>query len=191
MATRVRPHTSLSSSYIRDDRKKNNLLLLVELHDLLHRRRRRAVDQVVVVLDGGPRRRQGDGAEERPFPRNRATRRAGLVDVATALLRRETSLLLGAALRLPQSSVETFRFFREGSMRAALDGAPISQYNNLVRTYDRRQAVRDDERRTTFGSLRQAVLDRALRRRVQSARRLLIACSFLLWWCHCCSVFDK
>ena len=66
--------------------RKNNLLLLVELHDLLDRRRRRAVDQIVVVLDGGPRRRQGDGAEERSFPRNRATRRAGLVDVAPALL---------------------------------------------------------------------------------------------------------
>ena len=45
------------------------LLVIVELHDLLHGRRRRAVDQVVVVLDGGPRRRQGDGAEERSFPK--------------------------------------------------------------------------------------------------------------------------
>ena len=66
--------------------RKNNLLLLVELHDLFHRHWRRAVDQVVVVLDGGTGRRQGDGAEERSFPWNRATRRAGLVDVAPALL---------------------------------------------------------------------------------------------------------
>ena len=58
----------------------------MELHDLLDRRRRRAVDQVVVVLDGGTGRRQGNGAEERSFPWNRATRRAGLVDVAPALL---------------------------------------------------------------------------------------------------------
>ena len=85
----------------------------MELHDLFHRRRRRAVDQIVVVLDGGTGRGQGDGAEERSFPRNRATRRAGLVDVAPALLRREISLLLGAALRLPKPRVETLRFFRD------------------------------------------------------------------------------
>ena len=98
----------------------------MELHDLLHRRRCRAVDQVVVVLDGGTGRRQGDGAEERSFPRNRATRRAGLVDVAPALLRRETSLLLGAALRLPEPRVEAFRFFREDGVAAPFDGAPVS-----------------------------------------------------------------
>ena len=98
----------------------------MELHDLLDRRRRRAVDQVVVVLDGGTGRRQGDGAEERSFPRNRATRRAGLVDVAPAFLRREISLLLGAALSLPEPRVETFRFFREGGVTAALSPPPVS-----------------------------------------------------------------
>lgn len=108
----------------------------MELHDLLDRRRRRAVDQVVVVLDGGTGRRQGDGAEERSFPRNRATRRAGLVDVAPALLRREISLLLGAALRLPEPRVETFRFLREDGVAPSFDGTPISQYNNLVRVDD-------------------------------------------------------
>ena len=121
-ATRFRPHTSLTTATTEII----NLLLLVELHDLLDRRRRRAVDQVVVVLDGGTGRRQGDGAEERSFPRNRATRRAGLVDVAPALLRREISLLLGAALRLPEPRVETFRFLREDGVRAALDGSPFS-----------------------------------------------------------------
>ena len=98
----------------------------MELHDLLHGRRRRAVDQVIVVLDGGPGRRQGDGAEERTIPQSRAARRAGLVDVVPAFLRREISLLLGAALSLPEPRVETFRFFREGGVTAALSPPPVS-----------------------------------------------------------------
>ena len=89
----------------------------MELHDLFHRHWRRAVDQVVVVLDGGTGRRQGDSAEERTIPQGRAARWTCRVDMAPALLRREISLLLGAALRLPEPRVETFRLFREDGVR--------------------------------------------------------------------------
>ena len=88
--------------------------------------------------------------------------------MAPALLRREISLLLGAALRLPKPRVETLRFFREDGVRPSFDGAPVSQYDNLVGADDRREAVRDDERRAAFGSLRQALLDRALSERYRA-----------------------
>ena len=60
----------------------------------------------------------------------------------------------------------------ELARRADLFDATLAQHDHAVSAQDAREAVRDDERRAAFGSLRQALLDRALRRRVEGARRL-------------------
>ena len=58
-------------------------------------------------------------------------------------------------------------------MRALLDDAPLVEHDDEVGVAHGAQPVRDDERRAAFGSLRQALLDRALRRRVEGARRFV------------------
>src|SRR6185312_5845280 len=61
----------------------------------------------------------------------------------------------------------------QGGMRPALDNPSALDHQNLIRSANRRQSVRDHKRRPPLHQVTQTVLDHRFRLRIQRRRRLI------------------
>src|SRR5262245_40957273 len=121
----------------------------------------------------GTRRSRAAAYSERPSTRReRASLLSRHRDSGEILSRIDNRVLFRAILLLIQLPVPAADR-QQLAMRAALDDLAVLQHQDLIRAFDRRQPVRDDERRAAAAQRTEAVADHRFTLAIETRRRFV------------------